>query len=320
MSNKACERVMKYRLLMLILACWLIPINMECATGMSALSKVRQNLYDFVADKDAEIGVAIIYNGRDTISVNGDKSFPMASVYKFPQALHVADFMRDNHLLLSDTCEIFAWEMRDDTWSPMRDQYGQMDLRLPFSEIINFSLTQSDNNACDILFRIVGGPSMTQSFITGLGFDGIHVLSTEDEMHKDVSLGRINSTTPIEMAKLMDFFNFGLRNQTEYYRFVAKCMENCETGLTRLARPISTVKNIVFGHKTGTGDVDDNGRISAVNDAGYINLQDGQRYAIAVLVSNSGYNMPETEKLIADISKIALQYFKEIENETNAEE
>ena len=65
--------------------------------------------------------------------------------------------------------------------------------------------------------------------------------------------------------------------------------------------------NAMIGHKTGTGDVNSQGRIIGVNDAGYVFLPNKQGYAIAVFIADSGYGMTETEKMIADISEIAFK-------------
>lgn len=81
-------------------------------------------------------------------------------------------------------------------------------------------------------------------------------------------------------------------------------MENCKTGKERLPAALFG-KNAVIGHKTGTGDSVD-GRILAVNDAGYIRLSSGENYAIAVFVADSKHSMQETEAIIAHISRLVL--------------
>ena len=98
----------------------------------------------------------MIINGTDTVSVNGRRDFPMLSVYKFPQAIAVADYCFRHNIALTDTIRIAADELKPDTWSPMRDKYGREDISLPLSEVLAYSVQQSDNNACDVLFRLIG--------------------------------------------------------------------------------------------------------------------------------------------------------------------
>lgn len=269
---------------------------------------LEEQLREYIAEKEPAIGVAVVIDGKDTVMVNGQDRFPMLSVYKFPQAISVARFCRENGLELTDTVAIAAEELRPDTWSPLRDKYGGTSrLRLPISELLEYTICRSDNNACDILFHLIGGPSYSDSVITSLGFPDIDLISTEEEMHRDVDLCYVNSSTPIEMARLMDAFCRSLRHETPECGFIASLMERCDTGSGRLAAPISD-ENVVIGHKTGTGDIDPLGNIIAVNDCGYVKLPDGPQYVISVFITGSPYSMEETEKTIADISAIVYDY------------
>lgn len=265
-------------------------------------NSLRRQLTEYIADKDARIGIAVIIDGIDTVSVNGHRDFPMLSVYKFPQALAVADYCGRNGLTINDSLDIEADEIKTDTWSPMREKYGVKNLRLPIRELLDYSVTSSDNNSCDILFRLIGGPQVADSLMNALGFQDIVIGSTEDEMHKDIYLCYQNRSTPIAMASLFDrFYRGGLRNETPIYKDIAALMLSCGTGNNRLAKPLMPT-NAIIGHKTGTGDRNSQGRIIGVNDTGYVFLPDKRGYSIAVFVADSAYDMAETEKLIADIS------------------
>lgn len=261
----------------------------------------------YVHEKDARIGVAVIINGTDTVSVNGKRDFPMLSVYKFPQTIAVADYCHNRNISLSDTIRISAEEMKPDTWSPMRDKYGRKDILLPLSEILAYSVEQSDNNACDVLFRLIGGPQVADSLMKSLGYDEIHILNTEAEMHIDPYLCYANRATPLQMAALFDrFYHQEMRHDSRILEVVGEMMMSCNTGNNRLPKPLMPT-NAVIGHKTGTGAVNSQGRITGVNDAGYVLLPNKQGYAIAVFIADSGYSMPETEKMIADISEIVFK-------------
>lgn len=273
-------------------------------------SKIQDILTSYIEAKDARIGVAVIIDGKDTVSVNGTKEFPMMSVFKFPQSLAVADYCVRNNVALSDSITVKSDEIMENTWSPMRDKYGITDLKLPVSELLNYSLQQSDNNACDILFRFIGGTSVVDSLMKSLGFNDILISQTEDEMHRNPYLCYLNRATPIAMAQLFDlFYRQEMCHDSILHEFIAMSMMSCKTGLDRLVAPLlSTGADI--GHKTGTGDRNSQGRIMAVNDAGYIFLPNGNGYAIAVFVADSDYDMEETSKIIADISEITFNLLK----------
>lgn len=52
---------------------------------------LQEQLRRMVAGKKAQVGIAVILDGRDTLTVNNDVRYPMMSVFKFHQALAVAD-------------------------------------------------------------------------------------------------------------------------------------------------------------------------------------------------------------------------------------
>lgn len=273
----------------------------------SRYPEMETELKTYVHDKDARIGVAVIINGTDTVSVNGKRDFPMLSVYKFPQALAVADYCSGHNISLTDSIRISASEMKPDTWSPMREKYGRNDMQLPLSEVLTYSVMQSDNNACDVLFRLIGDTQVTDSLMKSLGYDEIHILNTEDEMHTDPYLCYANRATPLQMAALFDqFYRQEMRHDSPILEAVGAMMMQSSTGNNRLPLPLMPT-NAVIGHKTGTGDINSQGRIIGVNDAGYIFLPNKLGYSIAVFIADSGYGMAETEKMIADISEIVFK-------------
>ena len=274
---------------------------------------LQERLASYIQNKDARIGIAVIINGKDTVSVNGTREVPMMSVFKFPQSLAVADFCLKNNIELSDSIAIKGDEIKENTWSPMRERYGVRELKLPLTELLDYTLQQSDNNACDILFRFIGGTSVADSLMKSLGYEDILISHTEDEMHRDPYLCYLNRSTPIAMARLFDlFYRQDMRRESPVHEFIAASMMSCQTGLDRLPAPL-ILTDAKIGHKTGTGDINSQGRIMAVNDAGYIFLSDKTGYAIAVFVADSAYDMAETSKIIADISDIVFSSLNNIE-------
>ena len=128
----------------------------------------------------------------------------------------------------------------------------------------------------------------------------IKIGASEDDMHRNPSLVYINSSTPLAMAELFNTF-MSKKGESESLKEIAKMMETCKTGANRLKASLNK-SGVLIGHKTGTGDLLPTGKISAINDCGYVILSDGQFYSIAVFVVDSSYDMLNTEKIIADIS------------------
>ena len=277
-----------------------------CASH-SKYTDLQTALNEFVEGKDANIGIAVIIDGKDTVSVNGDKKFPMLSVYKFPIALALADKYRNKNMSFDRPIAILAEDLHLDTWSPMTEKILASSvatpdtLKLPAKVLLHYMLQQSDNNASDIILREIGGASAVQNYLKKIGVEGINVHNTEDEMHIDNSLCYANSSTPIGMASLIDKFDREFTDSLSVE--IKQMMETCVTGTNRLVKPLLPT-NAVIGHKTGTGFTLPNGLQMAINDAGYIHLSNGHNCAVAVFIENSGYDMEQTETLIAEISRL----------------
>lgn len=313
MAHKTCEprNILLVALILLTLA--------SCRSHQQTAANKRNPLYQmlvmklssYVYQKDAHIGIAIIIDGRDTVSVNALGGYPMMSVVKFPEALAVAHWLDTKGNSLDDTVSIGLADLHEDTYSPMVQKYGRKSTTMSYKELMEWSLMESDNNAADILLNQIGGVKGATNLLKEMGVDaGISIVASEADMHRDNHLSYHNSTTPKAMAALFDRFNAEMRHRSASFGEIASMLERCNTGLDRLPAPLAQT-DAVIGHKTGTGFTTPEGRLMAVNDCGYVNLPGGHRYAIAVLVANSAYTIEENDSIIADISKMVYDVVKE---------
>ena len=270
-------------------------------------SDLEAKLQDIIKDKNAQIGIAVIINGKDTITVNNDTQYPLMSVFKFHQALAVANYLEQNKIPLTTPIYIRKTDLLSDTYSPLRDKYPQGDIYIAIGDLLAYTLQLSDNNACDILFKYIVGVKETDYYIRSLGIKDFSISATEEAMHRDLQSCYKNWTTPLEMAKLLEIFITQPILSDDYKSFIKHTMIESKTGKNRLISPLLTT-NAIVGHKTGTGDSDGRGRIIGMNDVGFIFLPDGQRYTIAVFVRDSEESSRATEKIIADISKAVYQH------------
>lgn len=279
----------------------------SCGKSYSSSSALHKELSEYIENKDANIGVAVIVDRKDTIQINGNQAFPMLSVYKFPIAIALGDYLRFSSELVSDPITITQSDLKPDTYSPMREKYeGKDTIQIPLYDIMAYALQQSDNNASDILLKIMGGTDNAMLALKRLGFENINVVSSEEEMYEDNRRCYDNTATPIAMARLLDSFYYDFDDF--YTRKVKQLMETCATGENRLAKPLTG--GAILGHKTGTGFTLPDGRLMAINDVGYVHLPNGRSYSIAVFIENSGYDMLQTEEIIAKISEIVYNQLK----------
>lgn len=268
---------------------------------------LETQLKEAIKDKKAEIGIAVIIDGKDTITVNNDNHYPLMSVFKFHQALAVADYITKQNQSLDTLLKIEKSDLKPDTYSPLRDKYPQGGIEMSIADLLRYTLQQSDNNACDILFNYQGGTDAVDKYIHSLGIQDCAIVGTESAMHEDLDLCYQNWSTPLAAAELLEIFRREPLFAKEYKDFIWQTMVECQTGQDRLVAPLLD-KGVIVGHKTGTGDLNAKGQQIGYNDIGFVLLPDGRTYSIAVFVKDSEESFADNSKIIADISRIVYKY------------
>ena len=270
-------------------------------------TQLETQLKEAIKGKKAEIGIAVIIDGKDTVTVNNDIHYPLMSVFKFHQALALADYMGKQKQSLETRLPIKKSDLKPDTYSPLRDKYPQGGTEMSIADLLRYTLQQSDNNACDILFNYQGGPDAVNKYIHSLGIRECAIVGTETAMHEDLNLCYENWTTPLAAAELVEIFRKKPLFPKVYKDFIFQTMVECQTGQDRLVAPLLD-KKVTVGHKTGTGDLNAKGQQIGCNDIGFVLLPGGRTYSIAVFVKDSEENNQANSKIIADISRIVYAY------------
>lgn len=225
---------------------------------------------------------ACLYTDGKATGVRMDEPFAMHSIMKFPQAVFVAACMHDRGISLHESIAVRKEDLMQNTRSPM---IKMLDKKREFSyaELLTLSLTQSDNNACDILFNRFGVPKKVEDYLHQLGFRDIHIHWTEFEMGLSPKRSVENNCTPKEMARLFEWL-YQHKTQNEYIQFVWETMASCQTGTARIASIIP--EGAAFIHKTGTGFPSKEKKQDR-NDAGIIIMPDGTYRIVAIFVPQS---------------------------------
>ena len=148
------------------------------------LNILKNNIEAIIKNKKATVGVAIIIDGKDTLTLNNAEKYPMMSVYKFHQALAVCDYLKRKNLPLTTLLYLDKKFFIPNTYSPLRDKYPLGNLELPLSKLLTYTLQLSDNIACDILFDYIGGVNIVHEYIHSLGIKEVSIATTENEMHQ----------------------------------------------------------------------------------------------------------------------------------------
>lgn len=271
-------------------------------------SVLEQKINSVIRGKKATVGVSVLgFEDQTVYHKNGDKKLPMQSVFKFHIACAVLDLADRGKLSLDQKIPLRKSDLLENTWSPLRDQYPDGNTEIPLSEIIDFTVARSDNNGCDILLRLIGGPSAVQNFMDSKGVKGFQIKFNEEDMHKDWNAQYENySTTKSATDVLKKFYDGKLlsRKSTDY---LMKVMLGTKTGTNKITEQLP--KGTPVAHKTGSSGKNKEGLTGAENDMGIITLPDGRHYALAIFVSNSTETDAVNCKMISDISRMVWEYF-----------
>nr|ALG03688.1 beta-lactamase [uncultured bacterium] len=193
--------------------------------------------------------------------------------------------------------------------SPIREKYPD-GATLTIAEILEYTVSKSDNAGCDALLRLLGGPQAVENYFVKNKFKDIAIKINEEVMQGNWDLQFQNWTTPKAADKVLEAFysnKKGLLSQKSY-AFLWKVMRETETGANRLKGQLPD--GTVVAHKTGwSGTNKTTGITAAVNDIGVVFLPDGKHFFISVFVTDSRENAETNEKIIADIAKAAWDHF-----------
>jgi beta-lactamase class A len=272
------------------------------------INSLQQKIEQVIQAKKATVGVAVYsFENGVSFSVNNGHKYPMQSVFKFHIALAVLNQVDKGTLSLHKKIFIKKSDLLLNTWSPLREKYPDGNVEVALSEILKYTVSESDNNGCDILLRLIGGTKVVNDYIHSLGVKNLSIQATEEEMHKAWDIQFNNWTTPAAANDLLELFYQRKCLSSDSYHFLWRTMTETTTGPNRIKGQLPD--GTIVAHKTGTSDTNAQGVTSAINDIGIIMLPNGQAIALSVFVSNSKENTNTNEKIIADIAKLVWDYF-----------
>lgn len=242
---------------------------------------------------------AHIIKGDLDISYEGtaEKRYEMNSVMKFPQAIYVAHYLDSCGISLDLRVTVKKQDLEQDTWSPMLKMID-VEREFTYGELLALSLQQSDNNACDLLFKLCGAPSKVQKYIKSLGFEDIRIKWTEKQMHNKPQRSRDNWCTPRDMAELLEWF-YCERQSSPMLMHIWNLMINCKTGEKRIMAALP--QGAKLAHKTGTGFSKSKKTLRGINDVGIVVMPNGDFYPIAIFIKRT-----KREEEVAEIARLLL--------------
>lgn len=287
---------------------WAIVLLAATTARAQQFKELNAKLQKIVTTHSAVTGIAIRHiESKKLVTINNVYNYPMQSTFKFPLAMYILDNVDKGKMKLTQKVHITKADLKPKTWSPLREKHPEGNIDLTLAELLEYTVSKSDNNTCDILFKLAGGPKVVDKYIHSLGVKDMAIAATEAQMATSWKVQYTNWTFPESMTILLD----GLYNK----RFLSEGSSNFLIKLmTESANSEKRIKGMLpkgtkVAHKTGTSDTNKEGITAATNDVGIITLPNGKHLAIAVYVCDSKEKPEMGEQIIAEIAKAAYDEF-----------
>jgi beta-lactamase class A len=234
------------------------------AASSPNLWTLEQQLRSLVAGRSGDFGIAALdLTNGETVSINGDVRFPMASTVKVAVAAAYLSQVDNGRRSLDDSI------------------HGQSARRL-----MERMLIHSDNYATDLLIRDLGGPQGMQQWLRWHGFTDLRVDRTIAQLLRDRRdlWDTRDSSTPVAMVELLKRIDKGSVLKPWSRAYLLDVMSRCMTGKNRMRALLPAGTRVE--HKTGTLS-------GYTSDVGFITLPNGHRVAVAMF-ARGGDNRPRT--------------------------
>ncbi len=228
------------------------------------------------------VSVACLLPGTTlNCDLNPHNHSPMQSMFKYPLALtvlHLADTGKlfpdqrpgENVNLTLDRMVRFLPEDRiPHAYSPLQDRYPNANVEVPLRELIRLAAGESDNGATETLLRIIGGPSVVQSYIHSLGITAFQLIDSEHDLDRDESLQYRDWIEPAAAVQLLQRLVHNPPLSPVSNAFLVKTLTDSVTGPNRIRAGLPA--GTVLAHKTGSSGTH-GGITAATNDMGLITL------------------------------------------------
>lgn len=282
------------------------------------------------------VGLMNLDSGQ-TYQLNGERPFPMQSVFKLPLAAAVLAEV-DGRRLSLDERVLLGEEQLSAQHSPIASAWpARRDYS--YGELLDAVVIDSDNTAADVLLKRIGGPGALTAWMAGETVTGIRVDRYEREIQTEVygmpsfrpawrdpalyTAAKLavppttrmaamraymadprDTATPRGMLEFLQLLNGDeLLSEASTRKLLAMMARNMRgAGRIRAGLP----KETFLAHRPGTSGVDQ-GLNAATNDIGIFVLPDKRAYGLAVFLSGSTLDDAGRDAIIADVTRAAVK-------------
>lgn len=298
-------------------------------TAIKALAVVAQPGFLGVGLMNLESGESYLFNG--------ERRFPMQSVFKLPLAAAVLGEIDTGKILSSERVFLIEQQLAPQhspiaaAW-PGRREYS-------VGELLEAVVVDSDNTAADVLMKRIGGPGALTAWLTAKYLTGIRVDRYERELQPQIhgmasfrpgwrdpaayAAAREKVPAATRAAAMTAYMadprdTASPRGMLEFLqkldrrdllsvtstRLLLEMMGRTTRGAARLQAGLPSDARLA--HRPGAADFAQ-GRSPAHNDVGIFTLADRRAYAIAVFLSGATLDDAGPDAIIARVARAAVR-------------
>ncbi|HBW57854.1 MAG TPA: serine hydrolase [Oscillatoriales bacterium UBA8482] len=223
------------------------------------------------------------------VDVQGQEAVPAASTIKVPILVSFFQAVDEGRVRLD---EVLTMEEKHIAKGSGELQDKPVGSKFTALETANLMITNSDNTATNMLIDRLGGiESLNQQFASWQ--------LKQTQMHNLLpDLEGTNKTSAKDLVNLMADINQGKLVSLKSRDFMLRIMQETRN---RSLLPSGLGEGAFIAHKTGNID-------SVCGDIGLIDMPNGKRYLVGVLVQREADD-PQANELIRQISSTIYQYF-----------
>lgn len=309
-----------------------VTVSKTPPLDMDRLNRAMQEIAGRLRPGLLGVGLTNLESG-EVFTFNGDRPFPLQSVFKAPLAAAVLAEADAGRLSLDERVTLAPMDLSP-PWSPVADAWpARRDYSL--AELMTEAVARSDNTAADVLMARIGGPGGVTAWLNAKRVEGVRIDRYERELQTEIvglapfrpdwkgepafqaarrtvpagqqrrALAAYladprDTATPRGMLQWLDLLATGELLSAAATRRLLRIMTGGAGGAARIRAGLP--KGAILAHKTGAGPTVA-GVVSAVNDAGIVTLADKRRYSVAVFVAGATVAPHECEAAIAEATR-----------------
>jgi beta-lactamase class A len=316
-----------------------LALGLVVHTSASAEALKQPDLTKMEALSGGKLGAyAVHLESGQTMSLNSDHPFPMASVVKLAIAIAFLKRVDEGKYALDEKVHLSKQDTHPIGHSPLSENFPAKGLDMSYRDLLLFNICESDTTAGDVLLDKAGGPKAVQKVMDDNDAAGIKIKASETDLFLDYSGVKqlpiknwdktaveslVQGVSAAERSSAAKRFLTNPQN-TATPHATANLLSSLQRG--KLLKPRSTevllqlltqtntfphrIKGLLpqgttVAHKTGTWGTTD-GINAATNDAGIITLPNKHGHVVvAVFIEASNKPVADRELAIATFTKAA---------------